>query len=205
MILRCTTNRTDRSFMHITVLGMILMASTATITKPITVRKKYLLKAKFTCQPSSFMRRDDGGGAAGLEDFWELFWKTPNSGGGFTWVLTDEGIVRTDLNGFIDVNRVNAPDGVVGPHRAKKKAVITHSEKFIAPVKISLKKLPEQFEGKIPVENRYHFTNLKDCRFEWQLVNFSTVIDRQVAHKVLKSGIAQSPDLKPFGIWNFEL
>ncbi|MDP3916544.1 MAG: glycoside hydrolase family 2 TIM barrel-domain containing protein [Bacteroidota bacterium] len=157
--------------------------------------------------PTEFLHaQDDGGGAAGLEDFWELFWKTPNAGGGFLWVLGDEGIVRTDLNGFIDVNRLNAPDGVVGPHREKEGSFYAIREIY-CPVKISLKKLPEQFDGEIPVENRYHFNNLKDCRFEWQLVNFSTVTDRQVAHKVQKSGIAKSPDVHPLelGTLNLEL
>lgn len=157
--------------------------------------------------PTEFLHsQDDGGGGAGLEDFWELFWNTPNAGGGFIWALLDEGIVRTDLNGFIDVNRVNAPDGVVGPHREKEGSYYAIREIY-CPVKISLKKLPEQFDGTIPVENRYHFTNLKDCHFEWQLVNFSTVLDRQAAHKVMKSGTAKSPDVKPleFGTLNLEL
>ena len=157
--------------------------------------------------PTEFLHsQDDGGGGAGLEDFWELFWNTPNAGGGFIWALLDEGIVRTDLNGFIDVNRVNAPDGVVGPHREKEGSFYAIREIY-CPVKIKLKKLPEQFDGTIPVENRYHFTNLKDCRFDWQLVNFSTVLDRQAVHKVMKSGTVASPDIRPLerGTLNLEL
>ena len=157
--------------------------------------------------PTEFLHsQDDGGGAAGLEDFWELYWNTPNAGGGFLWVLGDEGIVRTDLNGFIDANRVNAPDGVVGPHREKEGSYYAIREIY-CPVKIKLEKLPEQFDGTIPIENRYHFTNLKDCRFEWQLVNFTTVVDRQVAHKIMKSGTVASPDIKPLehGVLDFGL
>ena len=157
--------------------------------------------------PTEFLHsQDDGGGGAGLEDFWELFWKTPNAGGGFLWVLGDEGIVRTDLNGVIDANRVNAPDGLVGPHREKEGSYYAIRDIY-NPVKVSLKKLPESFDGNIPVENRYHFTNLKDCRFEWQLVNFSSVIDRQPSHKVMTSGSAVSPDIKPLehGILNLKL
>jgi hypothetical protein len=131
-----------------------------------------------------------------LSDFWELFWNTPNSGGGFIWALVDEGIVRTDRNGFIDANRVNAPDGVVGPHREKEGSYYALREIY-CPVHITMKKLPGDFTGVIPVENRYHFTNLKDCRFEWQLVNFSSVTDRQPGHQVMKSGILTSPDVKP--------
>jgi hypothetical protein len=149
---------------------------------------------------------DDGGGAAGLADFWELFWKTPNAGGGFIWALLDEGIVRTDLNGFIDVNRVNAPDGVVGPHREKEGSYYAIREIY-CPVKIDLKKLPEPFNGIIPVENRYHFTNLKDCRFEWQLVSFNLLQQRQAGHQVMKSGKMAGPDVKPVagGTLNLEL
>ena len=147
--------------------------------------------------PTEFLHsQDDGGGGAALADFWELFWNTPNSGGGFTWALLDEGIVRTDLNGFVDVNRVNAPDGVVGPHREKEGSFYAMREIY-SPVKIALQKLPLPFDGIIAVENRYHFTNLKDCRFEWQLVNFSSVLDRQVNHLVMKSGTVLSPNVEP--------
>ncbi len=158
--------------------------------------KKILAEGKIY-MPTEFLHaQDDGGGAASLADFWELFWNTPNSGGGFTWALLDEGIVRTDFDGFIDADRVNAPDGVVGPHREKEGSYYAFREIY-CPVKISLKKLPEQFDGNIPVENRYHFTNLKDCRFEWQLVNFSSVTERRSGHRVMQSGTAVSPDVKP--------
>jgi hypothetical protein len=155
--------------------------------------------------PTEFLHsQDDGGGAAGLADFWELFWKTPNAGGGFIWALLDEGIVRTDLNGFIDVNRVNAPDGVVGPHREKEGSYYAIREIY-CPVKIDLKKLPEPFNGIIPVENRYHFTNLKDCRFEWQLVSFNLLQQRQAGHQVMKSGKMAGPDVKPVAGGNLNL
>jgi len=157
--------------------------------------------------PTEFLHsQDDGGGGAGLEDFWELFWKTPNAAGGFLWVLGDEGIVRTDLNGVIDVNRVNAPDGLLGPHREKEGSYYAIRDIY-SPVKINLKKLPENFDGNIPVENRYHFTNLRDCRFEWQLVNFSTVTDRQASNRVKAVGAIVSPDIAPLdnGTLNLKL
>ncbi|MEI6138780.1 MAG: glycoside hydrolase family 2 TIM barrel-domain containing protein [Mariniphaga sp.] len=155
--------------------------------------------------PTEFLHsQDDGGGAASLAEFWELFWNTPNAGGGFIWALLDEGIVRTDLNGVIDVNRVNAPDGLVGPHREKEGSFYAIREIY-CPAKITLKKLPEKFDGNIAVENRYHFTNLKDCRFEWQLVNFSTLLDRQAKNTVMKSGKLVSPDLKPLAFGTLKL
>ncbi len=147
--------------------------------------------------PTEFLHsQDDGGGGAGLNDFWELFWNSKRSAGGFIWALLDEGVVRTDLDGFIDVNRVNAPDGVVGPHREKEGSVYAIREIY-SPVKIWMDKLPENFDGSIPVENRYHFINIKDCRFEWQLINFNPSWQRGAGHQVLKSGPVPSPDVKP--------
>src|SRR5665647_106248 len=166
---------------------------------------KKIFKEGKIYMPTEFLHsQDDGGGAAGLADFWELFWNTPNAGGGFIWALLDEGIVRTDLNGFIDANRVNAPDGVVGPHREKEGSYYAIREIY-CPVKITLKKLPGIFDGYISVENRYHFTNLKDCRFEWQLVNFNQLLQRQAGHQVMKSGKVTSPDILPTGNGNLKL
>ena len=158
--------------------------------------RKILAEGKIY-MPTEFLHaQDDGGGGAALEDFWELFWNTPNSGGGFLWALVDEAVVRTDLNGFLDANRVNGPDGVVGPHREKEGSYYAIREIF-SPVKVTLPKITATFDGKIPAENRFHFTNLRECRFEWQLVNFSGIADRQPFHTVIQSGQVTSPDLKP--------
>lgn len=158
---------------------------------------KKILEDSLIYMPTEFLHgQDDGGMAAGLGDFWELFWNSERSAGGFLWAMVDEGIVRTDLDGFIDVNRVNAPDGVLGPHREKEAGFFAIREIY-SPVKISLEKLPENFDGSVPVENRYHFTNLRDCRFEWQLVNFSSPFKRDWGHTVMKSGRAKSPDVSP--------
>ena len=158
--------------------------------------EKILSQGKIYMPTEYLHSQDDGGGGAGLNDFWELFWHSKRSAGGFTWALLDEGIVRTDLNGFIDVNRVNAPDGVVGPHREKEGSVYAMREIY-APVKVHLDKLPTDFNGAIPVENRFFFTNLKDCRFEWQLVNFTTPRQRGAGHEVMKKGTVSGPGLAP--------
>ena len=155
--------------------------------------------------PTEFLHsQDDGGGAASLADYWELFWNTPNAGGGFIWALFDEGIVRTDLNGFIDVNRVNAPDGLVGPHREKEGSYYAIREIY-CPMKIRMEKLPVDFAGTIPIENRFHFTNLKDCHFEWQLANFSPLTDRRVGHSIVKKGVFTGPDIAPLQSGNLKI
>ncbi len=158
---------------------------------------KKILEGDLIFMPTEFLHgQDDGGMAGGLADFWELFWSSDRSAGGFLWVLADEGIVRTDYDGFIDANRVNAPDGVVGPHHEKEASVYSIREIY-SPVKFLMAKLSYDFDGVIPVENRYHFTNLKDCRFSWELVNFVSPHDRGAGHKVAKEGEIFSPDIAP--------
>lgn len=115
--------------------------------------------------------QDDGGAAAGLADIWELHWEAKLGGGGFIWNFADEGIVRTDFNGAIDVNRVNAPDGILGPYRQKEGSFFAIKEIF-SPVHIKMKKLPADFDGTIQVENRYHHTDLSACTFVYKLVRY---------------------------------
>ena len=158
---------------------------------------KRILDGSLIYMPTEYLHsQDDGGGAAGLADFWELFWHADHSAGGFTWVFSDEGIVRTDFNGFIDVNRVNAPDGILGPHREKEGSFYAMREIY-SPVKIWMKKLPADFSGTIPVENRFLFTNLNRCRFRWDLINFTPLQDRGRGHKVMKTGNIVAPDVEP--------
>ena len=158
---------------------------------------KKILEEGLIFMPTEFLHaQDDGGGAASLSDFWELFWNSGRSAGGFSWVLADEGLVRTDLDGTIDANRVNAPDGLVGPHREKEGSFYAMREIY-SPVKIEIDKLPARFDGRIPVENRHHFTNLKAIRFEWQLVNFGLPGQRGSNRKVMKEGKVAGPDIQP--------
>ncbi len=69
----------------------------------------------------------DGGGAAGLEQYWRRLSESPRFAGGFLWALLDEGVVRVDqpkvtqadgsLRHPIDTAGNYAPDGIVGPYR----------------------------------------------------------------------------------------
>ncbi|MFB6341052.1 glycoside hydrolase family 2 protein [Saccharicrinis sp. FJH62] len=158
---------------------------------------KNILKGPNIYMPTEFLHgQDDGGMAASLYDFWELFWNEKLSGGGFLWTFVDEGISRTDLNGYIDVNRVNAPDGIVGPHREKEGSYPAMKEIF-SPIKISMKTLPDDFNGTIPVENRYHFTNLDKCTFNWKLVDFNKPANRRYGYETKYASTATSPDVAP--------
>lgn len=140
--------------------------------------------------------QDDGGGGAGLSDYWELIWQSKKSAGGFLWAFIDEGLSRTDMNGYIDTDGVNAPDGVMGPHREKEGSFYAIKEIY-SPVHISLKELPPDFTGIIPVENRFHFTDLNKCTFTYKLVTFYKPTDWLPGYKKAEEIPVSSPNAGP--------
>jgi hypothetical protein len=140
--------------------------------------------------------QDDGGGGAGLYDYWELMWSSKRSAGGFLWALVDEGLSRTDMNGFIDTDGVNAPDGVMGPHREKEGSFYAIREIF-SPVHISMENITNDFSGAIAIENRYHFTNLDKCSFSYKLVTFNKPTDWLPGCQPAIENKLASPDIKP--------
>lgn len=148
--------------------------------------------------------QDDGGAASSLADIWELHWNAKKGAGGFIWDLADEGLVRTDQNNIIDVNGVNAPDGIVGPHRQKEGSVYAFREIY-SPVRITLKDLPANFKGEIPVENRFHFTNFNQCIFKWELINFNNQNDKRSGYTSLKQGAIKAPSIAPLGKGSLKL
>ncbi len=140
--------------------------------------------------------QNDGGGGAGLYDYWELMRNSPRSAGGFLWAFLDEGIVRTDLSNLIDVNGVNAPDGVVGPHREKEGSYDAIREIF-SPVFIGTEGMSETFSGELLLENRYDFTNLNQCKFQYQLVSFRLPSDPLPGYVLLHEDSLRGPDADP--------
>jgi hypothetical protein len=138
----------------------------------------------------------DGGHGAGLEDFWNEMMKHRGFAGGFLWALHDEGVVRTDSSNIIDLHGNNAPDGIVGPYREKEASYYTIKELW-SPVYIDKKSIPENFTGKIEVENRYLYTNLSQCKFEWQLVGLSKPNDAGTKGKIIQKGFAKPLALPP--------
>ena len=141
--------------------------------------------------------QDDGGAGTAMEDFWNLHWSAQKSGGVFIWAMVDEAVVRTDLNNALDANGLNANDGILGPHREKEGSFNALREVF-SPVQLSLPaQLPADFSGKIPVENRFHFTNLNACTFYWALVDYSKPFDRFDGYVVKSKGSIPAPSVAP--------
>ncbi|MBC7947364.1 MAG: glycoside hydrolase family 2 [Chitinophagaceae bacterium] len=147
--------------------------------------------------PTEFMHGlFDGGHGAGLDDFWNEMMKHRAFAGGFLWSLHDEGVVRTDRNDSIDVAGNAAPDGIVGPHREKEGSFYTIKEIW-SPVYFNTKTIQKKFIGKIEIENRYLYTNLSQCKFEWKLISLPKAGERLSKEKIVHKGLAPSPALAP--------
>ena len=130
----------------------------------------------------------DGGGASGLEDYWEVMRKCKTCAGGFIWAFLDECVVRTDKNGVFDSCGNLAPDGIVGPHR-EKEGSFYGIRQIWCPVAVQEEALPA-----LKVENRYDFTNLAQCKFEWSLAKFSI---GQAGHTIGDRGVLAGPSVPP--------
>jgi len=160
-----------------------------------SVKKK--LSGSDLFMPTEFLHGlYDGGHGAGLSDYWNLIQESPLGAGGFLWALVDEGVVRTDKDGAIDTDGNHAPDGILGPYRQKEGSFYTIKEIW-SPIYIGLQELGEDFTGRIEVENRYGFTDLRDCRFEWKLARFPKPCQDKDEHTVVDAGKLRGPGVKP--------
>lgn len=124
--------------------------------------------------PTEFLHGQfDGGHGAGLEDYWEKMWHNPLSAGGFLWDFADNAVVRKDLHDSLDTDKHRAADGILGPHHEKEGSYYAIKEIW-SPIYFEPKQITNAFDGKLNIENRYHFTNTKECKFSFELKNFHT-------------------------------
>jgi len=137
----------------------------------------------------------DGGLGAGLADYWELIRASPLGAGLFLWVFADEGIARTDRDGWIDTFTNLAPDGIVGPHHENEASVLAVREIW-SPVTLSAERLSPRAGPLLTIGNRFDQINLKDCRLEWAWSSLPAP-DPGAAVAVLAEGVLQGPDLGP--------
>jgi hypothetical protein len=136
----------------------------------------------------------DGGHGAGLEDYWNMMLNNPLSAGGFLWDYADEAVVRTDKEGSLDTRGNNAADGILGPYLEKEGSYFAIKEIW-SPVFFETRYITSTFNGEFPIENRYIYTNLKDCKFTYKLVDLPK--PNQKSEKVTETGSIESPNLVP--------
>ncbi|HTV19101.1 MAG TPA: glycoside hydrolase family 2 TIM barrel-domain containing protein, partial [Polyangiaceae bacterium] len=139
----------------------------------------------------------DGGGGAGLDDYWRATLASRVGAGGFLWALVDEAVQRSP--GVYDTAGNAAPDGILGPHREKEGSYYTIRQIW-SPVQIATTELPPSFDGSLPVQNRYDATDLDGVEFHWQLVAFDMGSDLPAGasgHTRLAEGTARTASIAP--------
>lgn len=126
---------------------------------------------------------------APLIDVMDSFWSSKVVQGSFIWAWSDDLFLVPNRGSeygrnFIEapgVERIyhkegsglvgDAPWGVVDGWR-RKKPEFWHIKKLHSPVRVNVRQLPLPAQGqplRIPVENRYFFTNLAELRVEWRM------------------------------------
>lgn len=131
----------------------------------------------------------DGGHGAGLEDYWRNMWHNPLSAGGFLWDFADNAVVRKDLNDSLDTDKHRAADGILGPHLEKEGSFYAIKEIW-SPIYFERKEITNAFDGKLNIENRYHFTNINQCSFSWKLQRFDVRGSKEESGKAVAPAIA---------------
>lgn len=166
--------------------------------------ESYESHARLTSGPNIYMPTEflhglyDGGAGAGLWDYWELMRKS-KVGGGFIWAMLDECVARTDRGGLLDCSGNQGADGVVGPHRDREGSFYAVREIW-SPVQLNVpQKLTEAPRLRLALENRYDFTNLSECTFEWQLARFPSPVETRSGHVTLAAGRSKGPSVPPHG------
>ncbi|HUJ72154.1 MAG TPA: glycoside hydrolase family 2 TIM barrel-domain containing protein, partial [Verrucomicrobiae bacterium] len=149
---------------------------------------------RYIYMPTEFLHGlYDGGAGAGLEDYWEMMMRSRLLGGAFIWAYLDEGVKRPD-NGMIDVHGNEAPDGIVGPYREREASFYAIKDVW-SPIQIR-----RDSNGVLIVQNRFSFTDARQCKFTWQLRRFiSPYRVKSGDETVSAEGVAESPAIPPGG------
>lgn len=130
----------------------------------------------------------DGGHGSGLEDYWESMWRRPLAAGGFLWDFADQGVVRRDRKDSIDTDGNRGADGIVGPYHEKEGSYFAIKEIW-SPVYIFQREITNEFDGRFEIENRFHFTNINQCSFNWSF--------KKLQGGQTKTGKIVPPSVKP--------
>lgn len=143
--------------------------------------------------PTEFLHSQyDKGAGAGLEDFWTNYSASPLFAGGFIWAWADEGVRRADLDGKIDNDGGNAPDGIVGPHREKEGSWYTIRDIW-SPVQIAPATVRRDREARLSLSNKSLFTPLSDYTLGYDIVD----ADIDNGEIILTSGKVALPPAQP--------
>lgn len=96
----------------------------------------------------------------------------------------------------MDSEDYNAPDGIVGPYREKEGSFYSVREIW-SPIKIKPLQLTPSFNGRFLVENRYLFTNLKECSMRYRVLSYPSPLQSRAEGCTVDSGRVNLPALEP--------
>jgi hypothetical protein len=137
---------------------------------------------------------------APLIDVMDSFWSSKVVQGSFVWAWSDDlflvpGRGSEYGRNFVEapgVERIysregyglvgDAPWGVVDGWR-RKKPEFWHIKKLHSPVRVAIRQLPLPSRGeslRVPLQNRYFFTNLSELRIEWRLGDHTGTVRAEV-------------------------
>jgi len=154
-----------------------------------------LTKGKDIFFPTEFLHGlYDGGSGAGLDDQWNLMLSSKLSAGAFLWDFADEGVERKDLNDSIDAEGNRGPDGILGPYHEKEGSFYSIKEIW-SPVQFRETSITDKFDGVFIVTNRYFYTNLKLCKYSFELRKYEKSFPDFEIYK--QSGTIKPPDIEP--------
>ena len=138
----------------------------------------------------------DGGGGANLKTYWDALEQSKVGGGLMIWALSDEGLRRTDMNNQPFHQGNNAPDGIVGPHGEKDGSFYAVREIW-SPVTIKEDSITSNFNGKLTIQNKFDFVNLKDCKINWKGIAFETPNTSASGFRTVAKGNLIAPNVLP--------
>ena len=140
---------------------------------------KRILDSGDVYMPTEFLHAAyDGGGGAGLYDYWTLMKRYRNSAGGFIWALVDEGVAVDDT---IDCAGNLGPDGLVGPHHEREASYWTVRQLW-SPIQVAA------CGARLIVRNEYDFRSLAGCHLAYRWLKMPAYGERdeqQVAQGTL--------------------
>ena len=141
----------------------------------------------------------DGGGGAGLQDYWDAILKSKAGAGGFIWSFVDEDVKRVDKGGLLDSQGNFAPDGIVGPYREREASFYTIKQLW-SPIIVTP---ADNNSGSFTVTNRYGFLNADQCTYEWQTIAFRQPSEANSDAIVVTSRLDHGRSLAPgrSGVW----
>jgi glycosyl hydrolase family 2 len=149
--------------------------------------------------PTALLRAlHDGGGGAGLDDYWAAIVDSPRGAGAFVWGLADQ-LVQPP-------GAAAAPgallDGVLDAYRQPEGSFYTLREIW-SPVQIALRTLPADFSGTLPVQSRFEFFDLGLVTFRWRLANFH--FGPGTGYTIAAEGAARTASIRPGASGNLSL